>query len=143
MLACAMTGMNFNIASPKGFAIDASVLKKAQTYAKTSGSKIFVTEDPQAAARDADVIYTDTWTSMGQEAEAAARRKAFAGYQVNEKLLALTRNNSIIMHCLPAHHGERGGSGPAGQSALGGFRPGGKTGCTPRKRCWHGYFAKK
>jgi ornithine carbamoyltransferase len=111
MLACAMTGMNFNIASPKGFAIDASVLKKAQTYAKTSGSKIFVTEDPQAAARDADVIYTDTWTSMGQEAEAAARRKAFAGYQVNEKLLALTRNNSIIMHCLPAHHGEEVAAG--------------------------------
>jgi len=106
MLACAMTGVNFNIASPPGYTINASVLKKAKTYAKTSGSKILCTEDPRAAARDADVIYTDTWTSMGQESEAAVRRKAFADYQINEKLMALTRHNSIIMHCLPAHHGE-------------------------------------
>jgi len=106
MLACAMAGVNFNIASPKEYTIDTSILKKAQTYAKTSGAKIFCTEDPQAAAKDADVIYTDTWTSMGQEAEAAVRRKAFAEYQVNEKLLSFTRNNSIVMHCLPAHHGE-------------------------------------
>jgi ornithine carbamoyltransferase len=106
MLACAMAGVNFNIASPKGYTIDASILKKARTYAKTSGAKIFCTEDPQAAAKDVDVIYTDTWTSMGQEAEAAVRRKAFADFQVNEKLLALTKKNSIVMHCLPAHHGE-------------------------------------
>ena len=106
ILACAMTGVNFNIASPKGYEIDASVLKQARTYAKTSGSKIFCTSDPQAAAKDVDVIYTDTWTSMGQEAEAAVRRKVFADYQINEKLLALTRHNSIIMHCLPAHHCE-------------------------------------
>ena len=106
MLACAMTGINFNIASPKGYTIDESVLKKAKTYAKTSGAKIFCTEDPHAAAKDVDIIYTDTWTSMGQEAEAAVRRKIFADYQVNEKLLALTKKNSIIMHCLPAHHGE-------------------------------------
>jgi ornithine carbamoyltransferase len=111
MLACAMTGVNFNIASPKGYEIDASVLKKALTYAKTSGSKIFCTADPQAAAKDVDVIYTDTWTSMGQEAEAAVRRKVFADYQINEKLLALTRHNSIIMHCLPAHHGEEVAAG--------------------------------
>ena len=106
MLACAMTGVNFNIASPKGYTIDESVLKKARTYAKTSGAKIFCTEDPNAAAKDVDIIYTDTWTSMGQEAEAAVRRKVFADYQINEKLLALTKKNSIIMHCLPAHHGE-------------------------------------
>jgi ornithine carbamoyltransferase len=111
MLACAMTGVNFNIASPKGYEIDASVLKQALTYAKTSGSKIYCTSDPQAAARDVDVIYTDTWTSMGQEAEAAARRKVFADYQINEQLLALTRNNSIIMHCLPAHPGEEVAAG--------------------------------
>jgi ornithine carbamoyltransferase len=106
MLACAMTGINFNIASPKGYTINESVLKKAKTYAKTSGAKIFCTEDPRAAAKDVDIIYTDTWTSMGQEAEAAVRRKVFVDYQVNEKLLALTKKNSIIMHCLPAHHGE-------------------------------------
>ena len=106
ILACAMTGVNFNIASPQGYTIDKSVLKKARTYAKTSGAKILCTEDPRVAARDVDVIYTDTWTSMGQETEAAVRRKVFADYQVNEKLMALTKKNSIIMHCLPAHHGE-------------------------------------
>ena len=106
ILACAMMGVNFNIASPPGYTIDGSVLKKAQTYAKTSGAKIFCTEDPRVAAKDVDIIYTDTWTSMGQEAEAAVRRKVFADYQVNEKLMALTKKNSIIMHCLPAHHGE-------------------------------------
>ena len=106
ILACAMMGVNFNIASPQGYTLDKAVLKKAQTYAKTSGAKIVCTEDPRMAAKDVDVIYTDTWTSMGQEAEAAVRRKVFADYQVNEKLIALTKKNSIIMHCLPAHHGE-------------------------------------
>ena len=106
ILACAMTGVNFNIASPQGYTIDKAVLKKAQTYAKTSGAKIVCTEDPRIAAKDVDVIYTDTWTSMGQEAEAKVRRKVFAGYQINEELMALTKKNAIIMHCLPAHHGE-------------------------------------
>jgi ornithine carbamoyltransferase len=106
ILACAMTGVNFNIASPQGYTIDKAVLKKAQTYAKTSGAKIVCTEDPRVAAKDVDVIYTDTWTSMGQEAEAKVRRKVFAGYQINEELMALTKKNAIIMHCLPAHHGE-------------------------------------
>jgi ornithine carbamoyltransferase len=106
ILACAMTGMNFNIASPKGYTIDKAVLKKARSYAKDSGSKIFCSEDPREAAKNVDIIYTDTWTSMGQEAEAEVRRKVFADYQINEKLLALTKKSSIIMHCLPAHHGE-------------------------------------
>ena len=106
ILACAMTGVNFNIASPEGYTIHNAVLKKAQTYAKTSGAKILFTEDPRVAAKNVDVIYTDTWASMGQEAEAPMRRKVFADYQVNGKLLALAKKNAIIMHCLPAHHGE-------------------------------------
>ncbi|MBN1643813.1 MAG: ornithine carbamoyltransferase, partial [Dehalococcoidales bacterium] len=106
LLGCAMTGVNFNIASPKGYSINKTILKKARAYAGDSGAKISCTEDPREAARGVDIIYTDTWTSMGQEAEAKVRRKVFAVYQVNEKLLALTRKNSIIMHCLPAHHGE-------------------------------------
>jgi ornithine carbamoyltransferase len=106
MLACTMMGVNFNIASPEGYIVDNVILKKARSYAKTSGAKILYTEDPRVAAKDVDVIYTDTWTSMGQEAEAEVRRKVFADYQINEKLLALTKKNSIIMHCLPAHHGE-------------------------------------
>ena len=106
LLACAMTGMNFNVASPEGYAINKEILKKAHSYAKTSGAKIFCTENPREAAKNVDVIYTDTWTSMGQEKEAEVRRKVFADYQINEKLLALTKKDSIIMHCLPAHHGE-------------------------------------
>ena len=106
VLACAMTGVNFNIASPEDYTIDKAILKKARAYAKVSGAKIFCTEDPQQAAKGVDVIYTDTWTSMGQEAEAEVRRKVFADYQINEELLALPKKNSIIMHCLPAHHGE-------------------------------------
>jgi len=106
ILACAMTGMNFNIASPKRYTIDKTVLKKARSYAKDSGTKIFYSEDPREAVKNVDIIYTDTWTSMGQETEAEVRRKVFADYQINEKLLALTKKNSIIMHCLPAHHGE-------------------------------------
>jgi ornithine carbamoyltransferase len=106
MLACAMAGINFHIASPKGYTIDPAVLKKANTFAKTSGATIVATEDPKVAAKDADVIYTDTWTSMGQEAEAAVRRKVFAEYQINDKLMALAKRTAIIMHCLPAHHGE-------------------------------------
>jgi ornithine carbamoyltransferase len=106
VLSCAMIGINFNIASPKDHTIDRTVLKKAQSYAKASGAKIFCTEDPREAAKGVDVIYTDTWTSMGQEAEAEVRRKIFADYQINEKLLDMTKKNSIVMHCLPAHHGE-------------------------------------
>jgi ornithine carbamoyltransferase len=106
LLGCVMTGINFNIASPKDYSIDKAILKKARNYAQTSGSKILCTENPQEAAKGVDIIYTDTWTSMGQEAEAKVRRKVFADYQINEKLLTLTRKDSIIMHCLPAHHGE-------------------------------------
>jgi ornithine carbamoyltransferase len=106
MLACAMIGINFHIASPKGYAVDPAVLKKANTYAKTSGATIMTTEDPRAAAKDADVVYTDTWTSMGQEAEASIRRKVFADYQINDQLMSVAKRNAIIMHCLPAHHGE-------------------------------------
>jgi ornithine carbamoyltransferase len=106
ILACTMTGMNFNIASPYGYTVDKAILKKARAYAKVIGATIFCTEDPRQAAKGVDVIYTDTWTSMGQEAETELRRKVFADYQINEKLIALTRKNAIIMHCLPAHHGE-------------------------------------
>ena len=106
MLACAMTGMNFRIASPKGYTVRKDVQVKAQRYAKDSGAEIACTTDPAAAVKGADVVYTDAWTSMGQEAEAEVRRRAFASYQVNEKLFSLAKKNAIFMHCLPAHHGE-------------------------------------
>jgi len=106
MLACAMTGMNFRIASPKGYAVRKEVQAKARRYAGESGAQILCTTDPAEAVRGAGVVYTDAWTSMGQEAEAEVRRRVFAPYQVNEKLFSLAKKDAIFMHCLPAHHGE-------------------------------------
>jgi len=106
MLACAMTGMNFRIASPKGYAVRKAVQTKARRYAGESGAKILCTADPAEAVKGTDVVYTDAWTSMGQEAEAEVRRRVFTLYQVNEKLFSLAKKDAIFMHCLPAHHGE-------------------------------------
>ncbi len=105
-IACAMVGMNFVIASPEGYTLQPQHVKKARIFAKKSGAKITLVTDPRQAAKNADVLYTDTWTSMGQETEALIRRKAFAGYQINGKLLSFAKKDAIIMHDLPAHHGE-------------------------------------
>lgn len=106
MLACAMVGMNFHIASPKNYSVQKEILTKARRYAKDSGAEILCTEKPEEAMKGVDIAYTDTWTSMGQEAEAEIRRKVFAGYQINDKLLSLAKRNVIVMHDLPAHRGE-------------------------------------
>lgn len=106
MLACAMVGLNFRIASPKGYSLQQTVLTQARKYAKVSGANLVCSEKPSEVIENADIAYTDTWTSMGQEAETKIRRKAFAGYQINNKLLALANKNVIVMHPLPAHHGE-------------------------------------
>jgi ornithine carbamoyltransferase len=106
MLAASFSGMNFRIAAPPGYAIDAETLNLAQKTALGTGAGIFCTEDPRQAVTDADIVYTDVWTSMGQEAEAKARRKAFAKYQVDAGLLSLAREDAILMHPLPAHRGE-------------------------------------
>jgi ornithine carbamoyltransferase len=106
MLACAMTGMNFRIASPKGYTVRKDVQAKARRYASESGAQILCTVDPVDVLKGADVVYTDAWTSMGQEAEAEVRRRVFTLYQVNEKLFSLAKKDAIFMHCLPAHHGE-------------------------------------
>ena len=106
MLACAMVGLNFRIASPKGYSVKQAVLTQARKYAKVSGANIVCSEKPYEAIKDADIAYTDTWTSTGQEAETKIRRKAFTGYQVNEDLLSQANKNVIVMHPLPAHHGE-------------------------------------
>jgi ornithine carbamoyltransferase len=111
MLAAALSGMNFRIATPPTYAIDAESLNLAQSTALGTGAAIFGTGDPRQAVTDADVVYTDVWTSMGQEAEAKARRKAFARYQVDAKLLSLARKDAIVMHPLPAHHGEEVAAG--------------------------------
>ena len=106
MLAAALTGMNFQMASPPGYAIDDKTLNLAQSNALGSGGEILCTGEPRRAVSGADVVYTDVWTSMGQEAEADKRRQIFAGYQVNSELLSLAREDAIFMHPLPAHHGE-------------------------------------
>jgi len=106
MLAASLTGMNFRIASPPGYAIDDRVVHLAQSSTVSSGAEILCTDDPRLAVSRADIVYTDVWASMGQEAEAEVRRKIFAGYQVNSELLSLAREDAILMHPLPAHHGE-------------------------------------
>ncbi len=106
LLAASLTGVNFNIASPPGYTVKKEVLDTAREFAARSGSKIVLTEKPSQAVEHADVVYTDVWTSMGQEAEAEQRRKVFAGYQVNASLLSLAKKDVIFMHPMPAHHGE-------------------------------------
>jgi len=106
MLAASLIGMNFRIASPAGYTVQDRILRLAQEYAMDSGAEIFCTEEPHLAVKGADVVYTDVWTSMGQEAEAEQRRQVFANYQVNRGLLSLAREDAILMHPLPAHWGE-------------------------------------
>jgi ornithine carbamoyltransferase len=106
MLAASLSGMNFRIASPRGYALDERVVQLAQGNAASSGGEIVCTADPKLAVEGADIVYTDVWASMGQEAEAEARRQAFAGYQVTDELLSLAGGETIFMHPLPAHHGE-------------------------------------
>ena len=105
MLGCALTGMNMRAATPKDFRPSADLLAKAQEIAKAKGATIEVMSNPFQAVEGADVIYTDTWVSMGQEAEAAEREKIFLPYQVNEKLVEKAKKDFIFLHCLPAHRG--------------------------------------
>jgi ornithine carbamoyltransferase len=106
MLAAALVGMEFRSASPSGYQVRGDMLQLARELAVESGARIECFEDVRAAARGADVIYTDVWISMGQEAEAEQRRGAFAGYQVNDELVSLAKGDALLMHPLPAHHGE-------------------------------------
>ncbi len=106
MLASALAGINFRVASPARYRVQDRILSLAQGYAVASGAEILATEEPQEAVTGADVVYTDVWTSMGQEAEAEERRQAFRRYQVNSELMSLAKEDAILMHPLPAHRGE-------------------------------------
>ena len=106
MYACAKVGMNMVCACPKGYQPDPHVLVEAQEDAAHAGCTITVEEDVMKAVKGADVLYTDTWASMGQEEEHDARKKIFAPYQINAELLAAARPEAIVMHCLPAYRGE-------------------------------------
>jgi len=103
---CAKLGANFTLASPEGYDLDPRAAEMGQAFAKDSGARVAFLRDPHEATRNADVIYTDTWTSMGQEAETEKRRKVFPPYQVNAALLQGAKPDVIVMHCLPAHRGE-------------------------------------
>lgn len=106
MFACAKVGMNMVCASPKGYQPDPEILAQAQEDAKETGCTISVEEDMFKAAKGADVLYTDVWTSMGEEAERDIRFAALHTYQINDELLAVARPHCIVLHCLPAHRGE-------------------------------------
>ena len=103
MHVCAKLGWNFTIASPEDYDITPGAIEIATSIAKDTGSELTFIRDPHEAVKGANVIYTDTWTSMGQEEEAANREKVFPPYQVNAGLVAEADKDVIVMHCLPAH----------------------------------------
>ncbi len=104
--ACALLGANFTLASPEGYDFKPQALEIGRKLAAQSGSQIRLLRDPHEAVRGAQVIYTDTWTSMGQEEEARQRELVFPPYQVNARLVAEADKDVIVMHCLPAHRNQ-------------------------------------
>jgi ornithine carbamoyltransferase len=105
-LLCAKLGLGFAIACPEGYGFDAAFLKLFEGEARLSGSRMLVTHSPAEAAAQADVLYTDVWVSMGQEAEEDRRRREFAGFCIDGALVARASAHVIVMHCLPAHRGQ-------------------------------------
>lgn len=103
---CAKLGANFTLASPEGYDMGSKAVEIGKEISNTTGSKMTFLRDPHEAVKNAHVIYTDTWTSMGQEAETEKRKQVFPPYQVNEKLVSEARKDVIVMHCLPAHRGQ-------------------------------------
>ena len=103
--ACAKAGMDVAIASPADYTCPDKYVNQAKKDAAITGSKVLMTTDPFEAAADADVIYTDTWTSMGQEAEKAKRVEIFKDYQVNSKIMGVAHKDAMFLHCLPAYRG--------------------------------------
>jgi ornithine carbamoyltransferase len=106
LIGAALSGMNLTVCCPGGSDPLPSALARAEEIAATTGSRLLVERDPAVAATGADVVITDTWASMGQEAEHDERAKLFAPYQVNATLMALAAPEAIFLHCLPAHRGE-------------------------------------
>jgi ornithine carbamoyltransferase len=102
---CAKVGMHVSVAAPKGYECDAGIIEEAKSDAAKSGSSIVLTEDPEEAVKDADIVYTDTWVSMGQEAEKEMRIRTFSDYQINKKLFSKAKSDAIFLHCLPAYRG--------------------------------------
>ncbi len=106
MHICAKLGAHFTIANPPGYDMPDDAIQEGRGMADKSGASIRLLHDPREAVENADVIYTDTWVSMGQSEEAQKRREVFPPYQVNQELVSLAKDDVIVMHCLPAHRGE-------------------------------------
>ena len=105
MYGCAKAGMDCAIATPAQYRCDAGVVENAKSDFKASGRSLILTEDPFKAVKDADIVYTDTWVSMGQESEKEEKIKVFGGYQVNKELFGTAKPDAVFMHCLPAYRG--------------------------------------
>lgn len=106
MNACAKLGAAFRIASPNGYELESHLLDEARGMAIGEAVTIQAAAKPREAVAEADVVYTDVWTSMGQESEREQRLEAFAGYQINAELMSYAKSTAVVMHCLPAHRGE-------------------------------------
>ncbi|HPN88543.1 MAG TPA: ornithine carbamoyltransferase [Candidatus Omnitrophota bacterium] len=106
LIGCSKLGIDMNIATPQGYEVIAPIIENAKTNAKKSGAKLIFTQSPQEAVKNAHVIYTDTWVSMGQETESEKRLNDFKDFQVNQELTRLAKKDFIFMHCLPAHRGQ-------------------------------------
>jgi ornithine carbamoyltransferase len=106
MMGAAKLGVNMAIATPQGYEPDADLVEQTKANAAQNGSSLYVGHDPKEAIANADVVYTDVWASMGQEAEQKQREAAFANFQVNEELTKYAKPDYLFMHCLPAHRGE-------------------------------------
>lgn len=106
MLASAMAGIEFAVASPSGRQPRSEVVERANALASSTGKPIVVSADPRSVVQNADVVYTDVWVSMGQEGQKEEKIREFDGFQIDERLLSLAKGDVIFMHCLPAHRGE-------------------------------------
>lgn len=106
LLACAKMGVNISAGCPEGYMPDRAYVEGAERIAQETGAKIEIFKDPVAAVKDADAVYADVWTSMGQEAEKGERENVFVPYQINAELMSHAKPSAIVLHCLPAHRGE-------------------------------------
>jgi ornithine carbamoyltransferase len=106
LLGAAQMGLTLTLACPRAYQPEIAVVRRARALAETTGAVLDIVEDPKQGVKGADAIYTDVWTSMGQEQEAAIRQEVFHPYQINAALLAEAPSHAVVMHCLPAHRGE-------------------------------------
>lgn len=106
LIGCSKVGMDISVGCPPGYEPNKEIVEMAVQNAVYSGSKVLITDSPLKAIEDADVVYTDVWSSMGQEEESAERMKVFASYQINTSLFSLAKPDAIFLHCLPTHRGE-------------------------------------